>query len=88
MEKKADQLRKIIAYDEAIGKLQEAGIADTFLKAIDKNPELLKAIQKMAPDFGPGPRADWSCCITVSSPIKKPGEAVINPALERTKVKG
>jgi|PlaIllAssembly_1097288.scaffolds.fasta_scaffold3151868_1 malate synthase len=81
--KKREQLQKILAYDEAIGKLAEAGIADEFLKAVDKNPELLKAIQKIAPDFGPGPRADWSCCITVSSPLKKPGAEVINPATER-----
>jgi hypothetical protein len=84
MEKKGTQYRKL---DEAIGKLQEAGVADAFLKAINKDPELLRAIQKVAPDFGPGPRADWSCCITVASPLRKPGADVINPAAERVNVK-
>ena len=84
--KAGEQLRKIIAYDEAIGKLAEVGVAEEFIKAVDKNPELLKAIQKIAPDFG-GPRGDWSCCITVSSPVKKPGVEVINPVAERLKTK-
>lgn len=74
------QVKNALAYDEAIGKLHEAGVGEEFLEAIEKNPELLKAISKIAPDIGPGPVADWSCCITVNSPVKKPGETVINPA--------
>lgn len=76
----AQQLKKVLVYDEAIGKLHEAGVGEEFLKAIDENPELLKAIKKIGPDIGPGPMADWSCCITVDHPIKHKGIDVINPA--------
>lgn len=68
------QLRKFLSYDEAIGKLHEAGVAEEFLKAIDKNPELLNAINKIAPDLGPSPDllAGWSCCVTVDRPVRTP----------------
>lgn len=75
-----NELRKVLAYDEALGKLHEAGVAEEFLTAVEKQPELMSAIKKIGPGIGPGPVADWSCCITVSSPIHKPGEDVINPA--------
>ena len=73
------QLRRLISYDEALGKLCEVGISDEFLAAIQKSPELMEAINKIAPDIGPGPVADWSCCITVNDPLHTPGEEVINP---------
>ena len=78
------QIRKAIAYDEAIGKLHEAGVGDDFIKALDTSPELLKAVKKIGPDIGPV--ADWSCCITVSNPVK-PGTAVSNPNPESVKKK-
>lgn len=81
------QFQKALAYDQAIAKLHEAGVGEEFLKAVDKSPELLKAIKKIGPDIGPGPVADWSCCITVSNPIKPPGSEVINPAKKKEIIK-
>jgi hypothetical protein len=56
---------KSVAFDEALGKLQEVGVADAFLSAVKNNPEFLKALQSSIPEFGMKPIAgDWSCCIT------------------------
>ena len=74
-------LRKILAFDEAIGKLQDAGLDEEFVRVIEKDPELLKAIQKIAPNLSGAASAGWSCCVTVNSPLRTPGEEVINPAV-------
>jgi len=56
---------KSYAFDEALSKLNEVGVADSFLTAVKNNPEFIKALQKSIPEFGIGPVAgDWSCCIT------------------------
>ncbi|MCL2166147.1 MAG: hypothetical protein FWH49_02490 [Clostridiales bacterium] len=56
---------KSLALDQALGKLQEVGVADTFLTAVKNNPEFLKALRTAIPEFGIAPIAtDWSCCIT------------------------
>ena len=64
------QLQKVLAYDEAIGKLEEAGVAVEFLSAIEKNPELLESIKKIAPKFESRMMMEWSSCITVKNPHK------------------
>ncbi|HEY9245939.1 MAG TPA: hypothetical protein VIO11_03740 [Candidatus Methanoperedens sp.] len=74
------QFQRAAAYDEAIGKLQDAGVAEEFLKAVKDNPELLEAVKNIAPDVGPIPLADWSCYVTVSRPLVNRGQTVINPA--------
>lgn len=58
-----------VNYNKAIGKLQGVGVAEEFLSAIGENPELLKAIKKIAPGSGIETRPGWSCCITVSRPM-------------------
>ena len=78
-------LRRLLAYDEAIGKLHDAGVSEEFLMAIEKNRELMEAINEIAPNIGPGPVADWSCCITVGNPLRELGEEVINPAIREIK---
>ncbi len=74
------EVRNFLVYDEALSKLNEIGIADEFLASVENNKELREAISKIAPSIGPI-SADWSCCVTVSSPLRRPGEAVINPIL-------
>jgi hypothetical protein len=44
-------LRKVLAYDQAMAKLQEAGLDEEFVRAIEKDPELLQAINKIAPNL-------------------------------------
>ncbi len=60
-----NELRNVLAFDEAMGKLEEAGLADAFVAAIEKDPELQNALKRMAPRTS-AVRADWSCCVTVS----------------------
>jgi hypothetical protein len=73
-------LRRVLAYDQAIGKLQEAGLSEAFVSAIEKDPELLGAIDKLTPSLGLAASPGWSCCVTVNNPLRRPGEEVINPA--------
>jgi hypothetical protein len=73
-------LRKVLAYDQAIGKLQEAGLSDAFVAAIEKDPDLLDAIDKLTPSLGLAASPGWSCCVTVNNPLRRAGEEVINPA--------
>jgi hypothetical protein len=65
-----DAVRKAIAFDEAIAKLNEAGIADAFVAAIEKDPDLKASVQKLAPHLTAAVSPGWSCCVTVSKPIK------------------
>jgi hypothetical protein len=74
-------LRKVLAYDKAIAELQQAGLAEAFVTAIQKDPELLSAINKLTPGLGLAASPGWSCCVTVSNPLRRPGEEVINPAV-------
>jgi hypothetical protein len=72
------EIRRILAYDEALAKMYDAGIGDEFLTAVTRNKELMEAISKIAPSIGPI-AADWSCCVTVSDPLRRPGKDVILP---------
>jgi hypothetical protein len=63
------QARKLLAFDEAIAKLQEAGLEEEFISAIEKDPELLKALDQMAPHITAAASPGWSCCVTVSNPL-------------------
>jgi hypothetical protein len=69
MKEFSDDVRKFIAYDNAMANLKEAGLADAFIKALEKDPEMMKAVEKMAPKSISAARAGWSCCITVSKPL-------------------
>lgn len=80
-------MRKLIAYDEAIAKLQEAGLAEVFITAVEKDPELLEAINKIAPNLSGAASPGWSCCVTVSNPLRSPGGERINPAVFSADVK-
>lgn len=73
-------LRKVLAFDEAVAKLQEAGVSQAFVRAIEKDPDLLAAVDKINPDLGLAASPGWSCCVTVSNPLRTAGEEVINPA--------
>lgn len=77
----ANSLRKMLALDEAMGKLAEAGLEEEFVRAIEKDPELLQAINKIAPNLSNASSAGWSCCVTVNNPLRRPGEEVINPVV-------
>jgi hypothetical protein len=74
-------LRKVLAYDQAMAKLQEAGLDEEFVRAIEKDPELLQAINKIAPNLSGAASAGWSCCVTVSNPLRSIGDEVINPVV-------
>ena len=74
-------LQKVIAYDQAMAKLQEAGLSEAFITAIERDPELLGAINKLTPGLGQAASPGWSCCVTVSNPLRRPGEEVVNPAV-------
>lgn len=80
----ASGLRKLLALDEAMGKLAEAGLEEQFIRAIEKDPELLQAINKIAPNLSNASSAGWSCCVTVSNPLRRLGDEVINPATRGT----
>jgi hypothetical protein len=70
MKNLSDEVRRFIAYDNAIANLKEAGLADVFIKAIEKDPEVMKAVAKIAPaDAAKLARPGWSCCVTVSKPL-------------------
>ncbi len=45
-------LRRVLAYDQAIANLQEAGLSEAFVTAIEKDPDLLQAIDKLTPSLG------------------------------------
>jgi hypothetical protein len=66
-----------------MAKLQEAGLDGEFVRAIERDPDLLKAINKIAPNLSGAASAGWSCCVTVNNPLRTLGEEVINPALRR-----
>ncbi len=81
-------VRKILAYDEAIAKLQQAGLAESFVAAIDKDVELQKSLEKLAPGLSKAASPGWSCCVTVNNPLRTGIEEVINPATQsKTPVK-
>ncbi len=61
--------RKLLAFDEAVANLREAGLADKFISAIEKDPELLKALEGMAPEMSLASSPGWSCCVTVRNPV-------------------
>jgi hypothetical protein len=73
-------LRKVLAYDEAVGKLHEAGLGDAFVASVQKDPDLMAAIDKLAPELGRAASPGWSCCVTVSNPMLTGGQEIINPA--------
>ena len=74
-------MRKLLAYDEAVAKLQEAGLEDVFISAIEKDSELVRGLDKMAANMSAAASPGWSCCVTVSNPLRKGFEEVINPAV-------
>lgn len=80
--RKYSQTKKALAYDAAIAKLKEAGLAEKFVAAIEADPSLMQAIEKITPRVPTAPMADWSCCITVGSPLRNPGGEVINPVIK------
>ncbi|HEU0142291.1 MAG: hypothetical protein KJZ78_26510 [Bryobacteraceae bacterium] len=82
-----EDVRKILAYDEAVLKLQQAGLAEAFVTAVEKDPELKASVQKLAPNLTGAASPGWSCCVTVSNPLRSPGEAVINPAIVTQPIK-
>ena len=69
MKELSEDVRKFIAYDKSIANLKEAGLADAFIASIQKDPEVMKAVEKMAPKSLSAARTGWSCCITVSNPM-------------------
>lgn len=78
-----EEVRRALSFDEAIAKLQEAGMADDFVAAIEKDPALQESLKKMAPNLSNAASPGWSCCVTVNNPLRSPAEAVINPAPQR-----
>lgn len=65
------ETKKFIAYDKAMANLKEAGLADVFIRALEKDPEVLKAVEKITPaNAARLSRAGWSCCITVERPLE------------------
>lgn len=65
----SEETKRFIAYDKAMENLREAGLADAFIRAIEKDPEVMKAVEKLAPTSAARmARAGWSCCITVEHP--------------------
>jgi hypothetical protein len=73
------EVRRVLAFDEAIGKLRDAGIADQFIAAVEKAPRLRESLEKMAPKLSAAASPGWSCCITVGNPLRSKGGAVVNP---------
>jgi hypothetical protein len=64
------ETKKFLAYDKAIANLKEAGLADVFIRAIEKDPEVMKAVEKLTPaNAARLTRAGWSCCVTVEDPL-------------------
>ena len=63
------EMQKILQFDQAMARLTEAGLADEFVAAIQKHPELQKSLEKMAPKAAAAAKPiSWSCCITVDDP--------------------
>ena len=69
MKEMSNDVRKFIAFDNAMANLKEAGLADAFIKALESDPETMKAVEKMAPKSLAASKVGWSCCITVSDPM-------------------
>ena len=69
MNELAGEVKKLIALDNAIANLKEAGLSEAFIQALEKDPGLMKAVEKMAPKAVMAARPGWSCCITVSRPL-------------------
>ncbi|MFI5006239.1 MAG: hypothetical protein ACHQKZ_02315 [Solirubrobacterales bacterium] len=78
--KEFDEVRKALAFDEAIAKLNEAGIASQFVAAVQKDASLRASLSKMAPKLSAAASPGWSCCITVSNPLRSKAGPVVNPA--------
>jgi hypothetical protein len=75
-----DGVRAALAFDEAMAKLHSIGVADAFVAAIEKDPDLQKSLQKMLPRMSAAASPGWSCCVTVSNPLRTGIDEVINPA--------
>jgi hypothetical protein len=70
MKQFSEETKKFLAYDKAIANLKEAGLADVFIRAIEKDPEVMKAVEKLTPaNAARLTRAGWSCCVTVEDPL-------------------
>lgn len=82
-----DEVRKMLAFDDAVAKLHQAGVADAFVSAVEKDADLKASVQKMAPSLTGAASAGWSCCVTVSNPLRTAGEEVINPAITAAPIK-
>lgn len=78
-----DDVRAAIAFDEAIAKLHEVGVADAFVAAVEKDAELQKSLAKMLPKMSAAASPGWSCCVTVSNPLRTGIDQVINPAQQK-----
>jgi hypothetical protein len=63
------EVRRVLAFDEAIRKLHDAGIADQFINAVEKDPRLRASLEKMAPKLSAAASPGWSCCVTVNNPL-------------------
>jgi hypothetical protein len=60
---------------------------DKFLKTLKSDKKLLAAVKKITP-VGPGPIAgDWSCCVTVSNPLRKRIDEISQPVVRTTRPK-
>jgi hypothetical protein len=84
----ARSLRKVLAYDAAMAELQEAGLSEAFVRAIEKDEELQKAVNNLAPNLGLAASPGWSCCVTVNNPLRRFGEEVVNPAIVAQRQRG
>jgi hypothetical protein len=74
------EIRNILAFDQAVAKLHEAGLGDEFVAAVERDPKLRASIEKISPKLSAAASPGWSCCITVSDPMLTGKDAVINPA--------
>lgn len=75
-----DEVRNILAFDQAVAKLHEAGLGDEFVAAVERDPKLRASIERISPKLSAAASPGWSCCITVSDPMLTAGGTVINPA--------
>jgi aspartate aminotransferase-like enzyme len=81
-------VRKVLAYDAAMAQLQEAGLSEAFVNAIEKDEELQKAVNSLAPNLGVAASPGWSCCVTVNNPLRRIGEEVVDPAIAVQRQRG
>jgi hypothetical protein len=81
-------VRKVLAYDTAMAHLQEAGLSDAFINAIEKDDELQKAVNSLAPNLGLAASPGWSCCVTVNNPLRRIGDEVVDPAIAAQRQRG